>query len=101
MDGEEAELGIDVGIGNVLLDIVVTLEPHGKDLVPREQRLGLEALFLRHGTGLRGLQYDRVERLRQILRPGQSVPGSFKAKLVGLGARAGLFWIRLNLTLAV
>src|SRR5215510_13154572 len=51
VDGEEAELGVDVGIGDVLLDIVVTLEPHGKDLAPRKQRLGLEALFLSHGTG--------------------------------------------------
>src|SRR5262245_26412375 len=34
VDGEEAELGVDVGIGDVLLDIVVTLEPHGKDLAP-------------------------------------------------------------------
>src|SRR5262249_46916936 len=91
----------DVGISDVLLDIVVTLEPYGKDLAPRKQRLGLEALFLRHGTGLRGLQNDRVERLRQILRPGQPVPGPFKAKLVGLEAPTGFLGIRLNLPLAV
>src|SRR5262245_27891426 len=104
MDGEEAELAVDVGIGDVLLDIVVTLEPHGKDLAPGEQRLGFEALFLSHGAALRGLQNDRVERLRQELRTGHSVPGSFKAKPMGFDALTGLSGssgIRLNLPLAV
>jgi hypothetical protein len=64
VNGKKPEFLVDIGIADVLFDILVTMESHRKDLGVGKQALSFETFLFTDGAPLGGLKNNGVEGLR-------------------------------------